>query len=372
MTNTINFVIPPYYSDITNNQIETGKSFVGADFRNMALNANYLLANGNQKIPISYVGQGFLPTDYYFKIFDYVQPNINERYWLFGFSGADAVGKMNIVMTSSIDNTITTASLNMNIGLNTTVFYEKLNYTSSNTYTTNSIDIKITPSSSIGSPSPVFEYFSLYDAPRTYLNPTSQSTDLAIDVASVTPNKSIFTTPSNHNSSYSGIVNGVTSYYGSRKSGKGLLGIFKFYGTSTSNPNYRTSNVIYANNTTKVNAFSVGALNTAKPIIFATQEDKTSTSRLCVVWAYGACEVAANTGRFEITSSVSNASIDFTSTTPTWKSTVLAIQTENVLDSTNGLNTFISQSDGNLDINAWKPVHTSGQFNVWSVQIFEL
>jgi hypothetical protein len=374
--NKVNFPVPPYYSDIRNSKVEVNRNILGADMTNWSLNANYLASNGNQKIPMTYIGENVLGSSVLtYRVLDLAKPNINDRYWTLEVSSAYNPGVIQIDI-NSVYGGATTQIINKSIGINQYLIREQVNQAVSSSYAVDDIQIAFTPYyADPGTPITVYRAFSMFDAPRTFVNPTSQSVEFGVDVVSNKVGKPIFTTPSNHNSSIAGIVQSLNHFSSSAKSGKALWCFYRAFFDGLNLPVYTIYNSMYSTASVanvKTNAFS--SIGMMKPIVFATQESTTQVSKSCNVYIYAAVQTVGNTGRFEISSAVGNTSISVTSTSPAWYSSSLLVQTENVLSSSyGGIPQFITNFSGNLDINLTKSttIDTS-YFGVWSVQLMEI
>lgn len=373
--NKVNFPVPPYYSDIHNSKVEVNRNILGADMTNWSLNANYLASNGNQKIPMTFMGEGIsgqIPL--YYRVLDFAKPNINDRYWTFDVSSSGNVGFVSVQITNSLGG-VTQSLQNINVGVNQCLVREAVNQAVSSSYHMDDITLRLNPvSSSPGILTMNYRTISMFDAPRTYVNPTSQSVEFGVDVVSNKVGKPIFTTPSNHNSSIAGIVQSINHFTSSAKPGKSLWNFYRAYQAGGST-NFTAFNAMYSTASianVKTNAFT--SINMVKPIVFATQESTTQVSKSCNVYIYAAIQTLGNTGSFEISSSYGNTRISVTSSTPTWYSSSLLVQTESVLSSSyGGIPQFITSFTGNLDINLTKSTTTGGSyFNVWSVQLMEI
>lgn len=279
MTDNSNFKIPNVYKDIQRSKIETNRNLVGSDISFMAQNANYLAANGIQKIPQSYVGLEFVDTvpttAFKFRILDHAKSNINERYWTLGISGSTTVPSY--LYTSFVSTYgATTIGLNPVIPGKTSVFIkDSMNQVTSTGSLVDDIvltvykvtDTAITTANIVNS----LVDIGMVECPRTVVNPTTQGTEFGVDTVSCQSGKPIFTSPSNHNASLSGIVNSFNHFSASSRVGKGLWSFYRPYdsaGTTTygsfDSSNYCGSNTNVAN--TKTNLFTTPLVR-MKPLV---------------------------------------------------------------------------------------------------------
>lgn len=370
--NDENFLIQGYFSDTTTNQIITNRNITGQDIKAMALNSNHIIGKGNNKVCLSNIADSTTGTQTrYYKIMDHMSPNITEQYVVLDVSASSAAKEIDVYLESQYY--ITPSSNFLNLSLNSSGESCAFGAVSMNPIglditpgTTHSIDLVLTYVGNSGQLK--INSFALYDSPARYRNPTDTLSQdmIATDVYSCNVGMPIFTVDGNkQNSSIAGIVRNINAF-SSSLSYKNIYSIVDAYKIDTTLD--FSPRGIYATNTSQINYYN--GLNRVQPLVFATQTDLTQTQKECIVWAYGAVQVAGVTGSLHISSSVDNVRMTITASTPTWVSASLKIPTENCTYHQYGtMPSLLNEVYGNLSLSS--SLSAPGDFRVWTVQIYE-
>lgn len=370
--NDQNFLIPSYFISTDNNQIKTNRNILGHDIKTLAMNSNYLVANGTSKVCLTNIADSSTGTQTrYYAIMDFLNPNTTEQYIVFDVSASTQATEVDVQLQSAYYQELYANAISLPInssGENTVFAPVSLNPFGVELVagTQHPIDIALTYTGSSGQ----FKVnsFSLFDSPPRFRNPTDSAYQdaIACDVYSCDVDRPLFSSPgTKQNSSVAGIIRNLNAY--SQSLGvKNLFSIIDAYKVNTSVD--FTAVGFYGNSTTPVNYFN--GLNRIQPFVFATQTSQSQTTKTCQVFVYAGVNTVGKTGSLYISSSAGNLLMTVTNSSPAWHSGTLLVPTENTLLHQYGtMPSLLDETKGNFYLSA--SCTTGGTVRAWTLHIFE-